>query len=130
MLKTNHIRITALLLAVGVILGAFGAHTLKERLSADQLDSWKTAVLYLMIHGLAMLLLFGLKKVVTPSKTLYQSWLLFAVGIVLFSGSIMLLATQDILNMSMSWLGPITPIGGILFILGWLNLSRLRTVEE
>jgi len=101
-------------MAVAVGLGAFGAHALKDVLTADQLVVWKTATLYHFIHGLALLVL-SIVYQLRPSKWLWASIISLLLGVVLFSGSLYLLTTQGWL-----WLGPITPIGGLAFILGWV----------
>jgi len=109
--------------AFGVVLGAFGAHLLAERLPAQQLSSFKTGVLYHFIHVIAALTVLNIVKD-EPSKMLKISALLFLSGIILFSGSLYLLSTRDILGLTnYKWLGPITPIGGILFIAGWINAA-------
>lgn len=120
--------IVALLGAVAVGLGAFGAHGLKPLLSGSQMDSFKTGSLYHFIHTIAMLALalYGSK-----SKVLNQSFYLFLVGIILFSGSIYLLSTRHLYGMEgLSVIGPITPLGGVLFIAGWLNLMRFKSDLE
>lgn len=105
----------------GVILGAFGAHALKEVLiEAGTLETWKTAVAYQMWHALA--LLFTASQ---PASGLVQfTASCFAVGILLFSGSLYWLALGG-----PAWLGPVTPLGGLLLILGWggLLVAGLRS---
>ena len=124
-------RIAGIVMAVAVTFGAFGAHTLKALLTAERLQSWKTAVLYMLIHGLAMLAisLVGNRLSSRNQKVTVLSFRLFLIGILLFSGSIFMLSTQGILNINTKWVGPITPVGGILFIIGWLNLIRLQDSE-
>jgi uncharacterized membrane protein YgdD (TMEM256/DUF423 family) len=103
------VRIAAALCFLAVALGAFGAHWLKSLLEERQMvDVWKTAVLYHFIHAIALFVLayFG-----TTNRGAW--WLLFA-GIVLFSGSLYLMALTG-----MHWLGPITPLGGLCFLAGW-----------
>jgi len=118
-------RLAACAGAVAVVLGAFGAHGLKSVLTFDQLSSWKTAVLYMFIHSIVLLIL-GLQYDLQKSIVIRQSaWLLFA-GIICFSGSIVLLVLQDYLGINLRWLGPVTPVGGLLFIAGWLNLLRMK----
>jgi uncharacterized membrane protein YgdD (TMEM256/DUF423 family) len=105
----------AILGALAVALGALGAHALKDVLEATSLASYKTAVLYHLLHSIALLALTrGDYKRITA-----QLWLW---GILLFSGSIYLLATDELLGMTLSFLGPITPVGGVLLIGGWLSL--------
>ena len=104
--------------AIGVLLGAFGAHALKARLEPGQLASWNTAVEYHLLHAVALLAL-GLFSTAT-SRSVQLPASLFVAGVVLFSGSIYLLVlTQQ------RWLGPVTPIGGLCFIAGWLALIPL-----
>jgi len=99
-----------------VVLGAFGAHALREMLSESALATYETAVKYQMWHALAMLFVF----LVTfqSSQPLFR-WaaVCFGVGIVLFSGSLYLLAFG-----APRWLGPVTPLGGLSFIAGWCLL--------
>lgn len=102
-----------------VILGAFGAHILKEVLTDSQLNSFETGVRYQMYHGLALLLLgFHAEKL---HKIRLIAPLIIA-GTLLFSGSIYLLNLQGVIGTTLSFLGPITPIGGLCLILGWLLL--------
>jgi uncharacterized membrane protein YgdD (TMEM256/DUF423 family) len=104
--------------ALGVVLGAFGAHALEETLSASgHLDEWDTAVRYQLVHALA-LIAFGLFGERTRGRD-YPA-LLFLIGSVFFSGSIYALCF-DVLRALM---GPITPLGGALLILGWLGFAR------
>jgi len=124
------IKIAAGVMALAVILGAFGAHSLKESLSANSLASWKTGVLYMMIHGLSILALGMASFHLDQQSIVQRSAYLFLGGILLFSGSIFLLSTKTLHGLPVSWLGPITPIGGLLFIAGWLNLLRLRPIEK
>lgn len=102
------VRTGALFALLGVGLGAFGAHALDGLLAANQSTAtWRTASFYHLCHAIAMLLPISSRGKVKPA------WF-FAAGIVLFSGSLYLLAI-----MGWSWLGPITPLGGISFMLGW-----------
>ncbi len=98
--------------ALAVILGAFGAHALKTKLSTDNLQIFETAVRYQMYHSFALILVFILRDKLNPTLLNY-SGAFFVAGIVLFSGSIYLLACREILGIE-GWkniLGPITPIG-------------------
>lgn len=100
----------AVLAGLGVAAGAFGAHALKERLSAYELGVFETAVRYQMYHALALLAI--------GSRTLGFNArgpaLLFVVGVAIFSGSLYVLALTG-----MRWLGAITPLGGLAFLAGW-----------
>lgn len=103
----------------GVILGAFGAHALKESLAPESLNSFETGVRYQMFHGLALLVL-SLYHAFFPSSLLRTGLWLFSIGTVFFSGSIYLLTTRSITGLtSTTILGPITPIGGTLLIIAW-----------
>jgi uncharacterized membrane protein YgdD (TMEM256/DUF423 family) len=106
---------------LAVILGAFGAHALKVRLTAAELEVWKTAVDYQFYHTLALLFLSTFSRFNSREIKL-ASWF-FSLGIILFSGSLYLISAKEILNISqISIIGPITPIGGLFFILGWISL--------
>jgi uncharacterized membrane protein YgdD (TMEM256/DUF423 family) len=115
----------ALLMALGVGCGAFGAHALKARLDPGMLDVYHTAVQYHLLHGLGILLVSLLLRsgVVTIAGGNRVAWLLFA-GVVLFSGSLYALALSGV-----RVLGAVTPLGGLAFIAGWLLLvvEALRT---
>lgn len=105
-----------------VILGAFGAHFLKEKLLAEQLDSFKTGVFYQFVHAL-LLLFIGFQVEKSAGLWLTSSSYLVIIGIAFFSGSIYLLSTKDLLGIqSFKWLGPVTPLGGLLMILSWFSL--------
>ena len=101
---------------IAVILGAFCTHSLKELLNSNQLASFKTGLRYQMFHGFALLFTgFAFDKI---QKTSLISKL-FISGTLLFSFSIYLLSLQEVIGSSLSFLGPITPIGGTLLIAGW-----------
>lgn len=102
--------------ALGVVGGALGAHALAKVLTPERLAAFQTAILYLMFHTLALLAvsLFG----TATGKTLVWSPRLWLVGIVLFSGSIVLLTTTPLRGF-----GWVTPIGGLCLIAGWLGLA-------
>jgi len=109
------IRIAAVFGVVGVALGAFGAHALRARLAPEQLASWQTAVHYQLFHTVVLLAL-GLYGAASGRALGASPWL-FAGGIVLFSGSIYALVLG-----SGRWLGPVTPLGGIALMAGWISL--------
>ena len=100
---------------LSVALGAFGAHALKEPLESNKMLSvWKTAVDYQMWHALAIL---AVSTTVSPGRFTKVSLVCFGLGIFLFSGSLYIIALGG-----PRWLGPITPIGGSLFLVGWAFL--------
>lgn len=107
---------------VAVVAGAFGAHGLKALISPLQLEVWHTAVEYNFYHVFALLFLSTIAK--NNSGWVKASFYLFAIGIVFFSGSLYLLACRDLLHIeNVKVIGPITPLGGLLFIIGWLSLA-------
>lgn len=115
--KDGHLfRIAGIIFAFfAVILGAFGAHALKEILVArESVSTWETAVHYQMWHALALLFVSVFPKRRSLSKATGHC---FIVGTLLFSGSLYLLALGGL-----KWLGPVTPIGGLLLVAGWLAL--------
>lgn len=108
--------IASALLALAVAFGAFGAHALKTQLSAEMLQTWKTAVDYHFYHALGLLLV-GVLAVSFPSASLKWPAIFLVAGIFLFSGSLYTMALTGV-----KWLGAITPVGGVSFILGWIML--------
>lgn len=124
--STKIILILALAAAMAaVVLGAFGAHALKATLSVKMMAVYQTGITYQFYHALAMLSVVSLQLNFTgKSILLLLSGACFFCGILLFSGSLYLLALSGAV-----WLGPITPIGGVCFILGWL-LFVVAIVKE
>ena len=106
---------------LAVIGGAFAAHGLKQYLSASQLEIWHTGVQYQFYHVFALLFLSTFAR---PNNRLTNAaYYLFTFGIICFSGSLYLLACRELLGWS--WLivmGPITPLGGLMFIAGWASM--------
>lgn len=105
---------------IAVILGAFGAHGLKSQISMSDLENWKTGVNYQFYHIFALLYLSTVSRF--GNRFINLAYCAFTAGIILFSGSLYLLATRSITGMEVGLLGPITPIGGLMFILGWIFL--------
>lgn len=114
--------IAALLGALSVALGAFAAHGLKAVVSADVLQIFETAVKYQMYHTLALLAV-GILMQQSAAKQMKWAGNLFIAGIVLFSGSLYLLCYIKHMDIPATWVGAITPLGGICFIAGWLMLA-------
>jgi len=117
MTRTNLV-ITALLGALAVILGAFGAHALKTRLDPDSLMSYETGVRYMMFHVVVILLVHSTAALSPKARNSITS--LFLLGILFFSGSIFCI-TLELLPAERIWV--VTPLGGMLFVAGWLHLA-------
>ncbi len=102
---------------LSVAAGAFGAHVLRDRLEPSLLAVFETAARYQMFHALALLVL-GLVSATSPSRATHIAGIAFVTGTLLFSGSLYALATTG-----NRWLGAITPIGGVAFLVGWAALA-------
>ena len=110
--------IAAILGGLGVALGAFGAHALSARLTPDLLQTFETGVRYHFYHAFALLAVaYAIGRWPQSNLPTIAGWL-FVAGVLIFSGSLYLLALTGI-----RWLGAITPIGGVAFIAGWLCLA-------
>ena len=136
MLSKYFISIAAFLGALTVALGAFGAHALKAVLSAAALTTYETAVRYQMYH-VVVLLITGIliNRAASPKeqKLLSRAGLFFIDGIVLFSGSLYFIVAKPFLGIEgLPWVGVITPMGGLLWMVAWvlLGLSQLPSVEN
>lgn len=106
-------RVAAIMMFLAVALGAVAAHRLEEQLAAsDRVGTWDTAVLYHLVHGIALFVVAGMGR-----SARGPSWC-FLIGMVLFSGSLYLLSLTE-----MKWLVAVTPFGGISFLVGWLWLA-------
>jgi uncharacterized membrane protein YgdD (TMEM256/DUF423 family) len=111
-----------LLAGLGVALGAFGAHGLKKLVDAETVSIYQTGVQYQMYHALALILVGMLAQKMDSSLISYAGFF-FIGGIVCFSGSLYLLSSFRAMNKAVpAFVYPITPLGGILFILGWILL--------
>ncbi|NND07064.1 MAG: DUF423 domain-containing protein [Saprospiraceae bacterium] len=115
------IALASILAAIAIGLGAFGAHGLEDQLNADQLSTFDTGVKYHFYHAFA-LLITALLSGFLPSIDLRWVVRLFLLGIVCFSGSLYLLSTASLHSLPVGILGPITPLGGLLLIMGWILL--------
>lgn len=111
----------SIILAITIGIGAFGAHGLKDLLNESSLATFEVGVRYQMYHGLAILIL-GLVPLI-PQKLKRRIFWLFIIGIIFFSGSIYLLSLNTLISFDTSVIGFITPIGGLLFMLGWVLLA-------
>lgn len=123
------IRIAIAFGLIAIILGAFGAHALKAVLSEKQLVSFETGVRYQMYQALFLLFVASTNFLTDKAKKTTATILL--VGVLFFSGSIYLLAIQDLIGINFKVLGPITPVGGLLIMLSWLfvafNVRKQKT---
>ena len=126
MKSSNQASISAIILALGIISGALGAHSLENHLNTEQLSIWNKAVLYHLIHGLGLLIVSIITKIYNNINLKWCFYLLFA-GIILFSGSLYLVALNNGVFGEIQFLKkaliPITPIGGLCFIAGWILLA-------
>lgn len=122
------LRLTAIFGLAAVAIGAFGAHGLKGAFEARQLDAryllgiYEKGVQYQFYHTLALGLVALLLQNRPDSEWLRRAGQLFVAGILLFSGSLYLLACRDLLPFPVGWVGPVTPLGGLCFMAGWAAL--------
>lgn len=107
----------AVFICLGILLGAFGAHSLKAILTPHELLSFEVGVRYQMYQGLALLALGLNQQTILKNKWPYGA---FTIGIILFSGSIYALSIDRVFSLNLSFLGPITPIGGTILIATWI----------
>jgi uncharacterized membrane protein YgdD (TMEM256/DUF423 family) len=122
-MQTFYLKIAALLGALAVALGAFGAHALKKVLSEKYLAIFETAVRYQFYHVFALVAV-GILLKEFPNSYLLWSGRLFSYGILIFSGSLYLMTLMEAMGQQgFKWLGAITPIGGICLIAGWIVLA-------
>ena len=114
----KYLSITAFLGAIGIVLGAFGAHALKEKLGVEDLKTFETGVRYQMYHVFALLFVNSYSNFSNKTKKLIS--IFFFIGILLFSGSLYAITAGNISSKNI-WF--ITPLGGLFFIIGWLLLA-------
>ena len=125
----KHKRIAIILIVSAIGLGAIGTHFLRNILSNSELNTLNIGVRYQLFHGLSLLVLaLNAKKF---NSNINKSLNLMTTGICLFSFSIYLLSFQKSVNLSMTFLGPITPIGGVLLITSWITLffSSIKKID-
>lgn len=106
---------------LAVIFGAFGAHGLEKLVDADAIQTWETGVTYQMYHALLLLVLANVQAIPAVDK----KWIFYTIvaGIILFSFSIYFLATNALTSFDFKTIGFVTPIGGLLLIMGWALLG-------
>ena len=134
-MKNNKLTLIGILGSVAVALGALCAHYLKSKIETglitiDQVNGFDTGVKYHIYHTLAMLIVFLLAKQIQSN---YLKWAFncFLIGIILFSGSLYLLCTRNLFHADwLSFLGPITPIGGLFFIAGWFFIAMIGMKKQ
>jgi uncharacterized membrane protein YgdD (TMEM256/DUF423 family) len=116
-MERHFLGIGAVSACIAVAAGAFGAHALRDLVSADRLAIWESAARYQMYHALGLLVVAYLAAQKTAGPARLTGWL-FVAGTLLFSGSLYALTLTGI-----TWLGAITPLGGLAFLAGWLILA-------
>lgn len=128
MKQKGYALISAIFGASAIGLGAFGAHGLKQKLDAglitiNQLNAFDTGARYQMYHAIALLALIAIESKLNK-KFFSYAFLCFSIGTLFFSGSLYLLSTKDLIGMPwLSFLGPITPIGGLILLIGWVLIG-------
>ncbi len=116
------LKLGAIIAAIAVLLGAFGAHQLRDLVSARAVETFETSIKYMFYHAFA-LLITGILYKEFRNRLIIWAGRFFGFGILIFSGSLFYIAwTQAIVTPMMRWVGPVTPVGGLLFILGWVFL--------
>ena len=107
----------SIFMALAVVFGAFGAHIIQDMLTPERFQVYQTGVEYHFYHALGLLLLGAVSFHISDSKWISRSGIAFIAGIIIFSGSLYILTLTDT-----GWLGAVTPLGGVAFILGWIFL--------
>lgn len=123
-MRRNIILIGIIFACISVILGAFGAHALKALIPSEKLVVFETGVRYQFMHSIALITLFLYAQknagITTYSKWIHRASFAFMLGICFFSGSLYLIALQPLCSFNYTlFIGPVTPLGGLCFILGW-----------
>lgn len=119
---SNFLRIGAILGALAVAIGAFGAHGLKPLLTEYQIAIFEKGVQYQFVHVMALLAVGILLRQTPENKWYKRAGWFFIAGIVGFSGSLYLLACRDLIAIPVTWAGPVTPLGGLCFLAAWIML--------
>ena len=113
-------RIASILMFLAVVMGAFGEHAIRGKISEPNLDIFQTAVLYQLIHAMGLYAVAWLSTITKDEKISLAGFLMIA-GIILFSGSLYVLSLTGI-----KWLGALTPIGGLSFLAAWVCLLLVK----
>ena len=108
---------------LGVALGALGSHALSGKITPEAIQSYMISIRYMLFHGLALFFLSAFPFIEVPQKE--RIALFLVIGVFVFSGSILLLSTKAIHGLNISWLGPVTPMGGLLLLGAWAYVSFL-----
>ncbi|MDZ7755850.1 DUF423 domain-containing protein [Rhodohalobacter sp.] len=108
----------SIFMALAVAFGAFGAHIVQDMLTPERFQVYQTGVEYHFYHAMGLLLLGAVSYHIQDSKWIGRSGIAFIAGIIIFSGSLYILTLTDT-----GWLGAVTPLGGVAFILGWIFLA-------
>ena len=128
-----YLSLGAIFALLAVVLGAFGAHALKTHLSPELLQTYEIGVRYQFYHAFALCLVFVLRYLPfgeTQSATLNWAGRCFVIGIILFSGSLYLLACREMINLPLVFVGPLTPLGGAFFIAGWACVFKASINQD
>jgi len=120
-MNLSWVQLGSLVMFFGVALGAFGAHALEGKLSEHYMEVYKTAVTYQFVHGIALFIIAYLSGQYNDPK-IQLAGIFFLFGILLFSGSLYILSMSGI-----KWLGAITPLGGLSFLIGWILIFYAKT---
>jgi len=119
----KNIKVGAFIASISIMMGAFGAHLLKDKLSEKSLALYETGVRYQLYHAFALIIV-GILYQLNPNKQFKIAAYFFLIGILFFSGSLYILSYKVNNNIEgLKWLGPITPLGGLCFIIGWLMVA-------
>ena len=122
-MKMNSVKTGAIIAALSIMMGAFGAHLLKDILSEKALALYETGIKYQLYHAFA-LIIAGILYQLSPDKKIKTASTLFLLGILFFSGSLYVLCYKINNNIGgLKWVGPITPLGGLCLIAGWIFLA-------
>ena len=126
----NYARIACISIALSVVLGSMGAHAMKPHLSAEAFNSWDTAVKYQVYQSFGLLILAVAGRVGLLKKHMHR-WAMHnvAFGMLFFCASLYLRSSMPVTGIDFAWLGPLAPIGGLLFIAGWL-LAAFSFIPE